>query len=261
MKHEIFIPLCLAICLTVLFMGCSGDAPVSPSGPQEVFEVGTVTGTITNARTERPVRGAVVMLLGRRQESDAEGKFSFARVDYSDPITITVKALDYADETRTIVPDTEKLAVDIALAPLTNPRAEIERLLNRFSALIERVDLDLLEEIEVLFTEEYLASDDLMTRFFGLNTGVVPPNRDAVNPVFTALFEEFNVVQFRFHDIEMNVPHPRQASARLDIDIITEKGPRSVRREIISRCELYFRKEDSGWKIFFWQFLEADVRL
>ena len=123
------------------------------------------------------------------------------------------------------------------------------------------MDIDRLEEIEALFTEQYLASDDLVTRFFGLNTGVIPVNRNAVTPVFTALFEEFNLVRFRFHDLEIDVAHPRQASAILGVDIITEKRARSVRREIVSRCKLFFRKEESGWNIFFWQFLEADVRL
>ena len=249
----------LAICLTVLFMGCGDDSPVTPSGPAET--VGILSGTITNARTGRPVHGAVVELSGRQRESDAEGKYAFPQVDFSDAITITVEALDYADETRGVALYTEKLTLDISLKPLTNPDEEIRGLLDKFSELIETMDIDRLEEIEVLFTEQYLASDDLVTRFFGLNTGVIPVNRNAVTPVFTALFEEFNLVRFRFHDLEIDVAHPRQASAILGVDIITEKRARSVRREIISRCELFFRKEESGWKIFFWQFLEADVRL
>ena len=237
-------------------MGCGEDSPVTPVGPVEV--VGTVSGTITNARTGRPVRGAVVTIPGRQWESDAEGKYSFAQVDFSGAITIMVEALDYADETRTVALNTENLTVDISLAPLTNPEEEIRELLGTFSELIETADIDKLEE---LFTAGYLASDDLVTRFFGLNTGVIPANRNAVPQTITALFEEFSLVQFRFRDIEMNVPHPRQASAILGVVIITEKGARSVRREIVSRCEMYFRKEESGWKIFFWQFLEADVRL
>ena len=237
-------------------MGCGEDSAVTPVGPVEA--VGTVSGTITNARTGRPVRGAVVTISGRQWESDAEGKYSFAQVDFSDAITITVEALDYADETQTAALKTESLVVDISLAPLTNPEEEIRELLGTYSELIETADIDKLEE---LFTAGYLASDDLVTRFFGLNTGVIPANRNAVTPVFTALFEEFSLVQFRFRDIEMDVPHPHQASAILGVVIITEKGARSVRREIVSRCEMYFRKEESGWKIFFWQFLEADVRL
>lgn len=251
----------LTIYLMALFVGCGEDSPVSPVGPLEEPKIGLVTGTITNVITRRPVRGAVVRLSGREWESDAEGKYRLAQVDFSDTITITVEALDYANKTRTVVPETEHLVVDIHLTPLTNPEAEIRGLLDRFSVLTETGDINRLEEIENLFTEEYLVSDDVVTRFFGLNTGVIPANRNAVATVFTALFEEFNLVRFRFRDIEMNVPHSRQASARLSIDIITEKGARSVRREIIARCEMYFRKERLGWKIFFWQFLEADVYL
>ena len=169
-------------------------------------------------------------LAGRQRESDVDGKYTFAEIDFSDEVTITVESLDYADKTRIVALNTEKLTVDISLKPLTNPDEEIRGLLDRFSKLIETVDIDKLEEIEGLFTEEYLASDDLVTQFFGLNTGVIPANRNAVTPVFTALFEDFNLVRFRFRDIEMDVPHPRQASATLSVDIVTEKGVRSVRR-------------------------------
>ena len=255
------IRLFLTICLMIIFFGCGEDSPVTPVGPVEGPQVGVVSGTITNARTGHPVRAAVVNLLGRQRESDAGGRYSFAQVDFSDAITITVEALDYAVKTWTFALKAENLTLDIPLAPLTNPEEEIQELLGRFSELIETVDLDKLEEIGDLFTEEYIASDDLITRFFGLNTGVIPVNYDDVTPAITTLFEEFNRVQYRFHDIEMNIPHTRQASARLGLDIITEKGARSVRREMTTKCEIYFRKEESSWRIFFWQFLEADVRL
>ena len=107
-------------------MGCGEDSAVTSVGPVEA--VGTVSGTITNARTGRPVRGAVVTISGRQWESDAEGKYSFAQVDFSDAITITVEALDYADETQTAALKTESLVVDISLALLTNPEEEIREL-------------------------------------------------------------------------------------------------------------------------------------
>jgi hypothetical protein len=254
MKSTIRTRFFLTICLMIIFFGCGEDSPVTPVGPVEEPQIGMVSGTITNAKTGRPVRGAVVNLLGRQRESDAGGRYSFAQVDFSDAITITVEALDYAVKTWTFALKAENLTLDIPLAPLTNPEEEIQELLGRFSELIETVDLDKLEEIGDLFTEEYIASDDLVTRFFGLNTGVIPVNYDDVTPAITALFEEFNRVQYRFHDIEMNIPHTRQASARLGLDIITEKGARSVRREMTTKCEIYFRKEESSWRIFFWPF-------
>lgn len=249
----------LTMCLTVFFMGCGEDSSVTPVVPAE--SVGLVSGTITNARTDRPVGGAVVELSGRQWESDAEGKYSFDKVDFSDAITITVEALDYARETLSFELQEEHIILDIPLNPLTNPDSEIRDFLDTFSELIATIELDNLEAIEELFAEDYLASDDLVTRFFGLNTGVIPANYDAVIPAITALFEEFNLVHFRFYDVEMNVPHTRQASAKLGLDVVTEKGRRSVRREIVARCELYFRKQASDWKVFFWQFLEADVHL
>ncbi len=249
----------LTICLMALFMGCGEDSSVTPAGPAKT--AGVVSGTVTNARTGRPVRGALVELSGRQRESDAEGKYSFAQVDFSDAITMTVEALDYARETRSFELKEEHLILDIPLTPLTDPDNEIREFLDTFSELIGTIELDNLETIEELFSEIYYASDDLITRFFGLNTGVIPANYGAVTSTITALFEEFNLVRFRFYDIEMNVPHTRQASAKLGLDVITEKGTRAVRREIVAQCELYFRKEESDWKIVFWQFLKADVRL
>ena len=249
----------LTICLTALVMGCGEDSSVTPAGPAET--VGVVSGTITNARTGRPVRGALVELSGRQWESDAEGKYSFAQVDFSDAITIVVEALDYDRETRSFSLKEATLILDIPLKPLTDPENEIREFLDTFSELIETIELDNLETVEELFSEIYYASDDLITRFFGLNTGVIPANYGAVTSTITALFEEFNLVQFRFYDIEMNVPHTRQASAKLGLDVITKKGTRAVRREIVAQCELYFRKEESDWKIVFWQFLKADVHL
>ncbi len=245
----------------IVLFGCGEDSPVSPVPPVEEPQVGVVSGTITNARTGRPVRDAIVKLSGRQWITDVEGRYRFAQVDFSDAIAISVEAVDYAVEKRIVALKTETLAVDMALAPLTDPEVEIRELLTTFSERIESLEVDKLEEIEGLFTEDYITSDDLVTRFFGRNTGVIPVNYADVVPAITALREEFNLLQYRFRDIEMDVPHPRQASARLRLDIVTEKGARSARREIAATCKLYFRKEESGWKIFFWQFLEADVRL
>ena len=94
-------------------MGCGDDSPVTPSGPAET--VGVVSGTITNARTGRPVHGAVVELSGRQRESDAEENTPLPKWIFRTAITITVEALDYADETRVLALNTEKLTLDISL--------------------------------------------------------------------------------------------------------------------------------------------------
>ena len=83
------------------------------------------------------------------------------------PIAISVEAVDYAVEKRIVALTTETLAVDMALAPLTDPDAEIRELLTTFSERIESLEVDKLEEIGGVFTEDYITSDDLVTRFFG----------------------------------------------------------------------------------------------
>ena len=200
-------------------------------------------------------------MLDLRLESAADGRYTFAQVNRSDALTLSVEALDYAAETRTFALNAEGVILDVLLTPLTNPAEEIREFLNTFSQLIETVNVDNLEEIEGLFTEGYIASDDLVTRFFGIDTGVIPAKFEEITPSITALFEEFNLVQFRFHGIQMNITNTRKAFARLGVDIITEKGSRADRQEIISECEIHFRKEASDWKIFFWQFFAADIRL
>ena len=261
MKFTICVRFLLSIGLIAVFLGCGEDSPVDSRQTADEPRFSIVSGTITSARTGQPILGALVMMLDRRSESAVDGTYIFAQVDYSDALTVTVEALDYAGATQTFALNTEDVIVDIPLTPLTNPEEEIQEFLSTYSEFIGTMDINNLEEIEGLFTEGYIASDDLPTRFFGIDTGVIPAKFDAITASVTTLFEEFNLVQFRFYDIQMNITNTRKAFARLGVDIITEQGSRADRREIISGCEIHFRKEVSNWKIFFWQFFAADIRL
>jgi len=251
----------LATVLIAIFLGCGEDFPINPLPTDDEPELGTVLGTITDARTGQPISGAVVTMLDQRTESASDGGYSFTQINLSDNLTMTVEALDYVVETRTFVLNAEGATLHIFLIPLTNPDEEIQELLDTFSQLIKTMDVNNLDEIEGFFTEGYIASDDLVTRFFGIDTGVIPAKFETITLSIKTLFEEFKLVQFRFHEIKMNITNTRKAFARLSVDIITEQESRTHRREIISDCKIHFRKEAANWKIFFWQFCAADIRL
>ena len=114
--------------------------------------------------------------------------------------------------------------------------------------------------IQGLFSETYLASDDPVT-LIGLAAGVIPATFGEVIPTITAVFEKYNALQFQFNKIQVEVTNSRQASARLTLHIISEQGPRPDRKEMIVDCQMDFRKEDSGWKIVFWQLFNIEFLL
>ena len=258
MKIAIYIQSLVVIGFLSCLSGCSGDLRPDSGQMMEESEFSTVSGTIRDARTDRPIPGALVTMLDLRVESEVDGKYAFSPVNQLDVPKLKVEALDYMAETRTFLLTTEDVTVDVVLTPLTDPESEIRKFLTTFSTLMQTMNVDNIEE---LFTEDFLASDDLMTRFFGIDTGAIPVNFESVIPTVKTLFEEFSSVQFRFHIVQMNVTNTRKAFAQLEVKIVTEKAPRSGRREIISECEIYFRKESSKWKMFFWKFVQADVRL
>ena len=225
-----------------------------------VPKFGAVSGIITDVTTGNPIPGVIVNLLDRTMKTEADGRYGFTQVGYSEALNLTVTDIDYQPKMQGFELRTERLVLNIPLVPLTDPEAEIHQFLDTFSALIESMDMDKLEAIQAHFSETYLAGDDPVTRF-GLATGVIPAKFEGVIPSITKLFEEFDAIQFQFRNIQVDVTHSRKASARLTLDVISEQGPRPDRKEIIAECRMDFRKEDSVWKVVFWQLFKVDVLL
>lgn len=221
---------------------------------------GAVSGVITDATTGHPIPGVTVNLLDRTIKTATDGRYNFTQVGYSEALSLTVTDIDYQPKTQNFELRTERGTLNIPLMPLTNPEAEIIQFLGVFSALIESMDMGKLGTIQGLFSETYLAGDNPVT-LFGLATGVIPATFDGVIPAITKVFEEYDAVQFRFRKIQVDVTHAREVSARFTLDIISEKGPRPDRKEIIVECRMDFRKENSVWKIVFWQLFKVDVLL
>jgi hypothetical protein len=221
---------------------------------------GAVSGVITDATTGNPIPGVTVNLLDWTLKTEADGRYNFAQVGYSEAHNLIITDVDYQPKTESFELRTERVALNILLVPLTNPEAEIIQFLEVFSALIESMDIGKLGAIQGLFSETYLAGDDLVTLFV-LATGIIPATFDGVIPSITKVFEEYDAVEFRFRNIQVDVIHARKVSARLTLDTISEKGPRPDRREISVECRMDFHKENSVWKIVFWQLFKVDILL
>ena len=227
-----------------------------------VPKYGAVSGVITDGTTGNPIVGATINLLGRTMITEIDGRYNFIEVPYSGALSLTIEAVDYQSKTESFELRTGRVGLSISLMPATNPEMEINQFLERFSALIETLDVGKLETIQELFSETYFAGDDPVT-LLGLATGVIPATFDEVNPTITKVFGKYDALQFQFNKIQVDVTNSRQVSTRLTLHIISEEGPgpdkpRADKREIIVDCQIDFRKEDALWKIVFWQLFNVE---
>ena len=225
-----------------------------------VPKLGAVSGTIIDETTGNPISDATVNLLDRSTITEANGRYNFTGIPYSETLSLTITAIDYQPKTESFELRTGHLGLNIRLIPATNPETEIIQLLENFSALIESLDVAKLEIIQSLFSETYLAADDPVT-LLGLAAGVMPARFDEVNPTIIKVFEKYAALQFQFNKIKVDVINSRQASARLILHIVSEQEPGPNKREMIVDCQMDFRKEASVWKIVFWQLFNIEFLL
>ena len=225
-----------------------------------VPKFGAISGVITDSATGKPIPGVTVNLLDRSMTTEEDGRYNFTGVPYSENLILMITVTDYQPKMEKFQLRTGRIGLNIPLVISTDPKMEIIEFLERFSALIEGLDIDQLELIQALFSETYLAADDPVT-LLGLATGVIPAKFDDVVPTITKVFEKYNALQFQFNEIQVDVTNSRQASARLALHIISEQGPRPNKREIIVDCQINFRKENSMWQIVFWQLFNVEFLL
>ena len=221
---------------------------------------GAVSGVITDGTTHHPIQGAIVKLSNKSVTTEADGRYNFTGVPYSAALSLMITAADYAPKIEGFQLRTGRVGLNIRLMPSTDPKMEIVQFLERFSALIESLDITKLGTIQELFSESYVASDD-PTTLLGLATGVIPAKFDDVSQTIIVVFEKYNALQFQFNKIEVDVTNSRQASARFTLHIISEEGPRPNKREILVDCKIDFRKEGLVWKIVFWQLFNVEFLL
>ncbi len=248
--------------LLLCLLACSGadeETPEQPTAPI-VIEYGTVSGTVTHGNTRNPIPGAVVRLLEQSMETGIDGVYTFQGIPYADTYTLVVEDANYQPYQQSFALGQERLVLNIALMPLRDTAEELQEFLDNFSELLESLTLENLEQIETLFSETYVAADDEAT-IFGVLSGIIPENYDDVIPAVTQLFEEYVSLEFRFKDVQVDVTHARKASVILSLDVTAEKGEERDLSEIKARCQFDFRREQSDWKIVYWQLFEIDIRL
>lgn len=255
-------------CLLLLLMAClfacgEAEEPIEPNEPKpekSVPQYGTVSGTVNDTVTGNPIPGAIVTLLAQSAEIGLDGVYSFQGIAYAADHILTVADPDYQPYIQPFSLNKERLVITVELTPLRDATEEIGEFLENYSRLLESGDLENLEEIQALFSESYLAADDVAT-LFALEAGIVPKNYENVIPATTKLFEDYISLEFLFKDLEVDVTHARKASATLLIDITAEKGEQRDLRELKGSCRFDFRREASDWKIVYWQLFELDIRL
>ena len=221
---------------------------------------GAVSGVISDGTTHNPIQGATVTLLDKTMTTEADGKYNFIGIPYSANLGLTIVATDYEPKTENFPLREPRVGLNIRLMASTDPKMEILQFLNRFSALIESLDLNKLDTIRELFSESYVASDD-PTTLLGLATGVIPAKFDDVSQTIIVVFEKYDALQFQLKEIDVDVINSREASARFSLHIISEEGPRPNKREILVDCLIDFRKEGAIWKIVFWQLFNVEFLL
>ena len=252
--------------LLLLLMACifacgETEDPIEPEPEKPVvLEFGTLSGTVTDAGTGNPIPRATVQVLGSSVETGVEGDYTFQGVVYSDAHTLIVEDPDYKPYSQPFALNQARLVLDVALTPLKDPAVEIQEFFDNFSDLLESLDMENIEAIQTLFSETYVAADDPAT-LFGVASGIIPENYEDVIPAMTQLFEEYVFLEFIFKDIEIDVTHARKMAVTLRLDVNAEKGELRDPRELKAHCKFEFRREESDWKIIYWQLIELDIRL
>ncbi len=221
---------------------------------------GTVSGSVTDANTNKPIPGAVVSLLGTEVKTEVDGIFTFLDIPYVEEHELTVEDSLYQTYTDTFTLDKERLVLNIEIIPLNDSEEELNSLLENFSDLIESLDFENLPAIQSLFSETYAASNDPVT-LLGILSGDVPLNYDEILPTFTNVFETYSWLQFAFKDRNWDITHARKASIELLLDVDSERVDDKALRQIEAKCIFEFRREETDWKIVYWQLLHLDIRL
>lgn len=254
----------LFLLLLISILACGGAEDPFETGPEPEKPVeiayGTISGSVTDAGTGNPIPGTTVTLLGQSMQTGLGGVYTFQNVIYGDAHDLIVEDPDYNTHSESFALNQQRVRVDVALTPLRDPALELQEFFDRFSELLESVDMENIEAIEALFSETYVAADDDAT-LFGVASGIIPENYADVDPAITQLFEEYTFLEFLFQDIELDVTHARKAAATLWLDVDARKIEEGDLRAIRASCKFEFRREGPDWKIVHWQLFEIDIRL
>ncbi len=250
----------LLLSLTV-FAGCGEDAEI-PEDPVDQIQNGDVSGIVTNEETSEPVEGASVNMDGIAALTDADGRYVVQGIPFSDRVEIGVTATDYREYNTTISLDQGLVIFNISLVPVDSLTTQILDVLESLSQDIEALDVDKTPSVQSHFSEDYAAADDQAT-FFGVLAGVVPPDYHGMPDTVKNIVEKYDKIKFRFVDPDVDLSEDT-AIVLMRLEIYAETKPKppdpAKKWEIIANGRLDLRKENSGWKITFWQLIPDFIK-
>lgn len=247
---------CILIFLSVslaIFTNCGEDSEEDV----DVIENGDIQGTVTDKETGDPIKGATVDIVGKVTSTDKDGKYSLEEILFSDRVHIIVTAADYADYENTISLHQELLFLNIGLAPIDSPSAQILEVLGAFSGDIEALDPDRIPSIQSYLSKDYVVADDEAT-FLGVFAGVVPPNYDGLPDTILNIVGKYDKLEFDFANPNVEFSGD-SASVQMRFEVYAETKPKppepAKKWNIVVNGRLDLRKQNGDWKITYWQLI------
>lgn len=249
MRHYV---LAILLILNVLaIIGCGSDSEEKPA----IVEQGDIFGTVIDKETGLPIKNASVQIGGKTSQTDDKGKYTIESIPTSDNLKIVVTATDYAEYNDSLSLKQDFLSYDIALIPNISPSVPIIFVLDSLSEDIGSLDEGKTAEIQSCFSKDYVASNSAAT-VFGILAGVIPANYDAIPQAMKTVSGKYTklTVKFTNRDIKVGVD---TASVLMYVEIKAQtKPPDPMDYDIVASGKMYFKKENDGWKITFWELIE-----
>jgi len=242
------------ILVLAIFFGCDEETSEEIANS---INSGEIQGVIANEETREPIEGAMVTIGEAVALTDAGGKYSLKDILFSEDMEIAVAAENYEGCKDSISLHQELLFINIDLLPVDSQSAVILELLRDFSGDIAALDPDRIPSIQDCLSEDYAASEDIVT-LIGVKAGVVPTNYDELPDTILTIIDKYSELEFEFADPRVKFDGDLAVvNMRFEVYAETKAQPPipAKKWEIIIDGELNFREQDGDWKLFYWQLI------
>ena len=243
-----------AILILAISFGCDEETPEEVTNEKNS---GEVQGVVSDEETHDPIEGAMVKIGEAVALTDAGGKYSLTDIPFSEDMEVAVTAENYAEYEGSISLHQELLFINIDLLPVDSPSALILEFLRDFSEDIEALDPDRIPSIQDFLSEDYVASEDVVT-LIGIKAGVVPANYDELPDTILTIIEKYSELEFEFADPRVEFEGDL-AIVNMKFEVYAEtkaQPPIPAKKwEIIIDGELHLRDQNGDWKLVYWQLI------
>jgi len=250
-----YIPIFLLIGLATL-IGCDEEDP-----EEHIFmtESGNIQGLVTDKETGKTLENASINIGDQITVTDSDGHYALEEIEFSENIDVTVNAVDYVEYRNTISLAQELMLFNIDLVPLISPSAKILDILEVISHGIESLDPDEIASMQACLSEDYAASDNAATQF-GVLAGVIPPDHESFPETVHNIIDKYDKLKFSFIDPNVELTDD-SASAWARFEVYAETKPPELQKwEIIVDTRFDFEKQDSDWKLLYWELVSDFIK-